>query len=212
MKLLKQFALIFICLFAILPSTSAYAQDQAAATSLTSLLQNLQTMQANFQQTIQDGRGNMLQQSQGKMDLQRPGLFRWETTQPNQQLIIADGKFIWIYDKDLQQVTKQKQITSANAPGLLLSDSVTHLAQRFNIRSLSSSDNNQQFSLTPKSDQDLFKSVQLTFDNGVLNQMVLHDNIGQTTQIQFTQVNNNLNLSRRLFQFQAPAGVDVVTG
>lgn len=214
MKLFK--LLLLFVMLNMLITPSAFAQtisaNASASTTLTSILQNIQTMQADFQQTIQDGRGNTMQQSQGKMDLQRPGLFRWETTQPNQQLIIADSQFIWIYDKDLQQVTKQKQISSTNAPGLLLSDSVSHLAQRFNIRNLATTDNNtQQFILTPKASQDLFKSVQLTFSNGILQQMILHDNLGQITQISFTDVNNNINLSHRLFQFIPPAGVDVVT-
>ncbi len=186
---------------------SAYANPSANA-DLTQLLQNLKTFQANFSQVIQDKRGNPTQQSNGKMALQRPGRFRWETTTPNQQLIIADGKTIWVYDKDLQEVTKKKQTENAQSPGLLLSDSVNHLASRYEI---TSTDKNS-FTLTPRK-QDLFKSVELIFDDhGTLSEMIMHDNIGQTTQIQFTHVSTNQSLSSHLFTFRPPKNIDVIEG
>lgn len=178
------------------------------STTLTQLLNNVKTFQANFSQVIQNKNGSTLQESNGKMALQRPGRFRWETLNPNQQLIIADGKIIWVYDKDLQEVTQKKQTNDIQSPGLLLSDSVDHLAKRYAI---SSSEKND-FTLTPYK-QDLFKSVELVFDNqNNLSQMILHDNIGQTTQIQFTHTSTNQSLSPHLFIFRPPKNVDVIKG
>jgi outer membrane lipoprotein carrier protein len=200
----KFIAFLLLSCFAI----SAFAQS--ATMQLTTLLQNLRTMQANFTQVINDNNGNIVQQSSGRMALQRPGLFRWETSQPNQQLIIADGKSIWIYDKDLAQITKQKQNTSVNAPGLLLSDSVDQLAKRFRIAAMNN--NPSAFKLIPIQ-RDLFQSVVLSFSpNGQLHQMLLHDNLGQITQIDFAKVTVNNPLSANLFHFQPPSGVDVVSG
>jgi outer membrane lipoprotein carrier protein len=201
---------LFIGLFISFIAINAYAQS--ATDKLMVLLQNLHTMQANFSQTISDNRGNVLQKSSGTMALQRPGLFRWDTTQPNQQLIIADGTNIWIYDKDLQQITQQKQNASSNAPGLLLSASVDQLAKRYITRQLNVNANVQSFELVP-SQRDLFRAVILMFSNsGQLQQMLMHDNLGQTTQINFSHVNINTSLSSGLFHFRAPAGVDVVSG
>jgi outer membrane lipoprotein carrier protein len=200
----KFFAILLLSCFTL----SAFAQS--ATMQLTTLLQNLHTMQANFAQVINDNNGNIVQQSSGRMALQRPGLFRWDTSQPNQQLIIADGKNIWIYDKDLAQITKQRQNTSANAPGLLLSDSVDQLAKRFRIEAMNN--NPSAFKLIPVQ-RDLFQSVVLAFSpNGQLQQMILHDNLGQITQIDFTNVTVNNSLSANLFHFQPPPGVDVVSG
>lgn len=182
--------------------------DQTANANLTKLLENLKTFQANFDQVIQNKRGTTMQESTGKMALQRPGRFRWETLTPNQQLIVADGKIIWVYDKDLQEVTKKKQTESASSPGLLLSASVDNLAKRYNVSALSKND----FKLAPFK-HDLFKSVELLFDdNGKLTQMVMHDNIGQTTQIQFTHVSTNKSLSSSLFTFVPPKNIDVMQG
>jgi outer membrane lipoprotein carrier protein len=185
-------------------TTSTFAQS--ASQQLSDLLQNLQTFQANFSQAIQDKAGNTLSQSEGKMALKRPGLFRWETQKPNQQLIVADGNTIWIYDKDLAQITKQKQNTQTNAPGLLLSDSVSNLILRFKIES----ENNAEFKLTPKAKKDLFQFVELIFDQSQLTQMILHDNLGQITVIKFTNTKTNQALSPSLFRFRAPSNIEVI--
>jgi len=182
--------------------------DQTANANLTKLLENLKTFQANFDQVIQDKRGTAMQESTGKMALQRPGRFRWETLTPNQQLIVADGKTIWVYDKDLQEVTKKKQTENAASPGLLLSASVDNLAKHYDVSSLGKND----FKLAPFK-HDLFKSVELQFDDhGTLTQMIMHDNIGQTTQIQFNHVSTNQSLSSSLFTFRPPKNIDVIQG
>ncbi len=183
-----------------------FAFAQSPGSQLSNFLQNLQTFQANFTQVIRDKAGATLSQSQGRMALKRPGLFRWETVRPNQQLIIADGKTIWIYDKDLEQITKQKQNSLANTPGLLLSDSVSHLLTRFSIEAT----NNNTFKLTPRSKEALFQSVQLVFDHKLLKQMILYDNLGQITQISFSNTQANRTLSENLFRFRAPKNIGVV--
>jgi len=182
--------------------------DPTASANLTQTLENLKTFQADFTQLIQDKHGNTLQESSGRMALKRPGLFRWDTLKPNQQLIIADGKSIWIYDKDLQEVTKQKQNENSQSPGLLLSDSVEHLSKRFDVTSSDNSD----FTLTPVK-KDLFQSVALLFDSqGTLTNMTLKDNLGQITQIQFNHVSANKTLPPNLFKFTPPKNTDVITG
>lgn len=199
-QLKRLFLLLFITI-----SATAYAQTPSD--QLLSLLTNLQTMQANFSQTITDNHDTVLQQTSGTMALQRPGLFRWDTNNPTHQLVIADGKTIWLYDKDLQQVTKQIQNSSNNnSPGLLLSDSPTHLAQQYFISQM-----NNGFKLTPKKPSPLFQSVDLFFTDGSLNKMILNDRLNQKTVITFTHVQINQSLAAKLFRFIPPQGVDVVS-
>lgn len=196
----KTLLLFFICLF---PITSF---ADSAAQALVQILDNLQTVQAQFTQTVLDGQGRSLQQTSGAMTMQRPGKFRWETSKPSQQLLIADGKQIWFYDVDLQQVTVQKQqVASKNSPAMLLSGSPERLAQEFLITQQGST-----FKLMPKSKEGLFRSVQLVFSDQTLVSMQLIDNLGQVTKVQFSQVQNNPAISPSLFVFKVPAGVDVV--
>src|SRR5687768_9284600 len=97
--MLKRF-LITIILFVF--QTVTYAGS--STDTLNQLLRNIRSMRADFIQTLMDNNGKMIQQSWGKMALQRPGQFRWETKRPNEQLIVANGSRLWIYDPDLQQV------------------------------------------------------------------------------------------------------------
>lgn len=207
---MRYFKHLFLLTALLLPTLS-YAADTAAS-QLGQMLMQLTTLQANFAQTVLDNNGSALQQTSGQMALQRPGKFRWQTQNPSRQLLIADGQRVWFYDMDLSQVTVQKQQnTSKNSPAMLLSGSTATLMQNFNISQLPSSNPNTQiFKLTPKTRDDLFKSVQLSFQRGLLNKMQMQDNFGQTTVIQFTHTQTNLALNQNLFHFTAPKGVDVL--
>lgn len=200
----KLLLLFFNIFFSLIFTREVYAQTSAEL--LSQHLRNLNTFQANFVETVQDTNGNNLQKSQGKVALMRPGLFRWETFSPNQQLIVADGKNIWIYDKDLAQVTQQKQNTANNAPGLLLSESVSYLITQFSIHQ--AADN--FFKLTPKAKnkKDLFQSVSLVFQDNDLKKMILQDSLGQITAIIFSHSQINIKLSPNLFKFTPPKNID----
>src|ERR1700730_12125110 len=89
----------------ILPS---WAQSHVLSKDLESILTSTKTTQADFSQVLTDTKGNQLQTSNGSMAIERPGKFRWDIKSPMKQLIIADGSFLWIYDTDLEQVTKKK--------------------------------------------------------------------------------------------------------
>ena len=65
----------------------------------------LETIQADFVQTVVDSGGETVQDSQGHVWMQRPGRFRWDYRTPYHQLIVADGKRLWTYDEDLEQAT-----------------------------------------------------------------------------------------------------------
>src|ERR1700738_1356165 len=92
------------------------------ATDVEKYLAGLATWSADFTQTIDDGHGKVLRSAAGKLYLQRPGKFRWDYTEPSEQLVLADGKQIWFYDKDLAQANVRDMDTSlASTPASLLS-------------------------------------------------------------------------------------------
>lgn len=196
----RKFILLFCLLFPVVTFADPASQE------LVQLLSSLQTLQAQFTQTVMDGRGKAIQKTSGQMSMQRPGKFRWQTFSPSRQLLIADGNKIWFYDEGLEQVTVQKQqAVSHNSPAMLLSGSPEQLSQQFIISKQGST-----FNLVPKNKEGLFRSVQLTFSNQELANMKLIDNLGQITVVQFSQVKNNPALNASLFTFKVPQGVDVV--
>ncbi len=66
--------------------------DDAAAQRLSGMLTKAQTMTARFSQLTLDGSGTRLQETAGTLGLKRPGLFRWHTDAPNEQLLISNGE------------------------------------------------------------------------------------------------------------------------
>lgn len=194
---LKNFLILF-CFS--LPLYAAPSDD------LIQLLNNIHTMQATFNQTVLDTKGKILNRATGKMSLQRPGQFRWDVMQPNRQLIVTNGQKIWIYDVDLEQVTvRYLGHEAGEAPALLLSNSNSTLANDFQIRVA-----NDAYVLTPKDKSSMFETITLRFANQTIHEMQLADHLGHVTHIQFNQVVMNRNLSASLFNFKAPAHVDVI--
>ena len=174
---------------------------------LANLLSNFTSMQANFVQTT------ALQQSTGQMAMQRPGKFRWQVQKPSQQLIIADGTTLWIYDADLQQATKQKlNYRQSDNPAMLLSGSIADLQKNFIITKLQKSEPGAWFALKPRTKHGMFQNIQLQFINGKLKTMYIVDNLEQHSGIKFSKVRINPKINNKLFEFKPEKGVDVVVG
>jgi outer membrane lipoprotein carrier protein len=205
MRMLK-----YLCLILIFSPMLANADD--AANQLAQLLGNLKSVQANFVQSVNDGKGRVLQKSSGVMSLQRPGKFRWDVRSPSKQLLVADGQQVWFYDVGLAQVSVQKQTNNnQGSPAMLLSGSTQQLTQDFYINKIANAaGSDQAFKLVPQQKNGLFQAVRLYFQNKQLRMMQLADNLGQSTVIQFSGVKMNPALSANLFRFTAPRGVDVV--
>nr|WP_288356083.1 outer membrane lipoprotein chaperone LolA [uncultured Pseudomonas sp.] len=204
--------LIRLMLLAVLTTASlfAHADDEAAVKRLTELLNQAQTITARFSQLSLDGSGTQLQETAGELALKRPGLFRWHTDQPMEQLLVSDGKQVWLYDPDLEQVTIQsldQRLT--HTPALLLSGDVSQIRENFEI-TFKEGGNVVDFILKPKSKDTLFDSLRLSFRNGVLNDMQLIDSIGQRTNILFMSVKMNQPLDDKQFRFDIPEGADVI--
>jgi outer membrane lipoprotein carrier protein len=173
-------------------------------------LNGLATWSADFKQTIDDGHGNVVRSAGGKLYLQKPGKFRWDYAQPSEQLILADGKQIWFYDKDLQQANVRNMDASlANTPAVLLSGGGS-LSSQFDVTALPPSDGLEWYQLIPKHSDTDFQLVRIGFRNGDLASMFLADKLNQVTQLTFTNPKRNAKLGADLFTFVPPAGVDVI--
>ena len=203
-----RFAALSLIFSAVLCGTpSVYASP---TTDVEKYLNGLASWSADFEQTIDDGHGNVLRSAAGRLYLQRPGKFRWDYSQPSEQLVLADGKQIWFYDKDLAQANVRDMDTSlASTPASLLSGSASVGAQ-FNVTALPPSAGLQWFQLIPKRADTDFQVVRIGFDKGELASMFLADKLGQVTQLTFTHPTRNAKFPADLFSFTPPPGVDVI--
>ncbi|MDP8983918.1 MAG: outer membrane lipoprotein chaperone LolA [Pseudomonadota bacterium] len=187
----------------------AMAQATPAA-EVEKYLAGLASWSADFTQTIDDGHGKILRSAAGKLYLQRPGKFRWDYTEPSEQLVLADGKQIWFYDKDLAQANvRDMDSTLASTPASLLSDSGS-IDSQFDIAALPSAGGLEWFQLIPKHADTDFQLVRIGFRKGELASMFLADKLNQVTQLTFTHPSRNAKFPTDLFSFTPPAGVDVI--
>lgn len=209
LKSLVRHSLATLCLFS-LPAL-VMADEEAAAQRLNGLLSNASTMTADFSQMTLSANGSSMQETTGNLALKRPGMFRWHTDAPAEQELVSDGKQIWLYDPDLEQVTIQamdQRLT--HTPALLLSGDVSALQENFSI-TWQDSGNVIDFTLTPKVNDTLFDSLRLSFRDGVINDMQMSDAVGQRTNILFQDVQLNQRLDEDQFTFAIPDGIDVIS-
>ena len=203
---IAQTAVLALVIFA----AGARPGSATPATDVEKYLAGLATWSADFTQTIDDGHGKVLRSAAGKLYLERPGKFRWDYVEPSEQLVLADGKQIWFYDKDLEQANvRDMDSTLASTPASLLSGGGS-VSTQFDIKSLPAAGGLQWFQLVPKRADTDFQVVRIGFDKGELASMFLADKLGQVTQLTFTHPTRNAKFPADLFSFTPPPGVDVI--
>jgi len=189
-------------------SLSVSALEAGSGDELQNFLSQLQWFDAHFTQTLSGKNVHDSEASSGHFYLHRPGKFRWQYQQPYAQEIVADGKTLWLYDVDLDQVSAKNQEESlAGTPADLLSTKVP-VSERFKIRVLPSEEGASWLALTPKDSENQFSRVRIALKNGVIQQMILEDHFGQTTSLIFSKIRYNQPLDSALFVFVTPEGVD----
>ena len=201
-----------LCASVLMVALAPAHADQAASTKrLTGLLSQAETLTGRFSQLSLDGSGTQLQETSGELSLKRPGQFRWHTDAPMEQLLVSNGKKVWLYDPDLEQVTIQElDQRLTHTPALLLSGDVSTISENFEV-SHKEAGEVVDFTLKPKAKDTLFDNLRLSFRNGVINDMQLIDSVGQRTNILFMGVKMNQPLKADLFTFEIPEGADVIS-
>lgn len=184
-----------------------------ARDDLTAFTKGLKGLEGQFSQQVYDANGKRKEASSGNVALSAPRLFRWEYVKPYPQLIVADGKTVWVFDPDLQQVTRRPQgIEEQNSPLAALIDPAK-LDRDFIVRELGDDGGLHWLQLTPRTGADAsFQSARLGFDTRGLARMRVVDALGQRTEIAFQGWKRNPAFQAGTFRYVPPKGVDVVGG
>lgn len=198
------------CRFIVVLALSVPYQFAFAADALLDFSASMRSFTADFTQTVYDSDSIALQESSGKVVLQRPGKFRWSYDQPIQQLIVADGVTLWVYDEDIQQVTMQPQSTTLGSAPIGLLSGERAIESEFNVVDLGVRDDLQWFQLEPLVQDTDFNAVYIALDSAGLRAMELRDNFDQATQIRFSNFKLNAIVAPSTLTFVPPEGVDVV--
>lgn len=180
---------------------------------LATFTNGLKGLDGRFTQQVFDANGNAKESSSGRVALSAPRLFRWEYTRPYQQLIVADGKSLWVYDPDLRQATRRAQgAQERNSPLAALFDPAK-LARDYRLQDAGTRDGLNWLDIAPRKASDTgFKSARLGFGPQGLASMQVVDALGQATRIDFSQWMRNPAFPAGTFRFVPARGVDVVGG
>ena len=162
-------------------------------------------------QTVVDSQGVTIQDSSGVVEFSRPGRFRWHYLEPFEQLVIGDGTNLWVYDKDLAQVTTRKLGRAlGSSPAALLAGS-DDVERYFSLESIGKQGGYEWLEVIPNDEDSLFEKVRMGFTRSTLQVMELYDHFGQKTIILFSDFKRNPKFAADAFSFTPPPGVDVVT-
>lgn len=177
---------------------------------LRAFLESTRSGKAEFTQTVTSNSSGKPQEASGTMVFSRPGKFRWTYDKPYYQLIVGDGEKLWVYDKDLNQVTVKKlgQALGSSPAALLTGDNAWE--KNFVLKDAGRSGGLDVVQATPKGQDGTFEWVRLGFSGNLPQVMELRDNFGQTTTLHFARFERNPGVDADQFRFVPPKGADVI--
>ncbi len=147
--------------------------------------------------------------SSGTFIFARPGKFIWTYQKPYEQIFQVDGDKLYIYDKDLNQVTTKSLGNSlGSSPAAILFGS-NDLEKNFILKEGKSKDGLEWLEATPKAKDATFGQIGIGLRNGFLEAMELRDSFGQVSLLTFKNVVRNPILSVGQFKFVVPKSADV---
>lgn len=172
-------------------------------------LTDMQSLQARFEQSILDPQQRQAARSQGVFSLQRPGRFRWDYSEPDEQQIIADGRQIWLLDPELEQVSVQTQSTALQGTPAMFLIGGDPVEKHFEVIDIGDSQGFAWVELIPRDKESQFIRVLLAFQDNLLQRMEMTDTFGQITRFQFYDIQQNPTFEPGFFVFERPAYYDL---
>jgi outer membrane lipoprotein carrier protein len=188
---------------------ASFVAEAAAIDTLRDFVRDVKSGRAEFSQTVTSPDGKKKKTSTGSFEFSRPNRFRFEYAKPFEQTIVADGEKVWIYDRDLNQVSSRKVGSALGAtPAALLAGG--SLDKDFELSDLPSRDGLDWAEARPKSKDGTFQSVRVGFRGKDLAALEIVDSFGQRSLLTFSTFTPNAPVSAEAFRFTPPPGADVI--
>jgi len=181
----------------------------ASAKGLGGRLASLNTWQADFVQTLSNKDAATTTKSEGTLWLRKPNHFRLEYTKPYKQVYVADGRKLWFYDEDLEQISVKPQGDSLDQTPAMILSQPQRLSKAYTITSRVQG-THTRYILKPKNAESGFKRIEIVFKNDRLIEMQMFDHFAQRTTLMFKNIKANQHIPKQRFRFTPPPGVDVI--
>ena len=194
--------LLLVCL------TATAAAEPDPASRLQARLAGMASFAAGFRQLTNDGL--IEEEGSGYCWLQRPLHFRWRVDEPLAQTLVSDGKTLWSYDPDLNQVVMQRLIDQLEgSPAVVLTGELDHVREEFDVQ-FQYEEGREVFTLVPVSPNSKVNLLRISFSGGALHNLLLSDQLGQTSEFRFFDPLVNRPIEADVFRFITPPGTDVI--
>ena len=187
------------------------SEADSGVKELSKLLADLGASRGRFTQTTLSRDGEIIEQASGYFRVKSPSRLYWQYTEPFSQSIIMDGAILWLYDPDLEQVTRQAlDEQSSGIPPFLLASHVD-IVESYDI----SIDEGRRlsgwiwFDLVPKRRTN-FDSISIGVTKQKIAKIELKDTIGQLTTVHFHGLETQTDFDDTEFEFMPPDGVEVI--
>lgn len=204
-------ARLFFVVASVILALAAPVSEAGSIEKLHAFIEQTRSAKAAFTQVVVDSNGTMQQQASGTVQFQRPGKFRWTYDKPYEQLIVGDGEKLWIYDKELNQVTRRNLDKAIGSSPAALLSGADDVDKYFSLNALGVKRKLDWLEVKPYDQESLFEKVRMGFNGSILEIMELYDHFGQKTTITFSNMQRNPKSSPDLYTFTVPKGADVVT-
>lgn len=200
-----------VCL-ALLASTVSFAfaaNDTAAVDRLERYFIAVERLAGDFEQITLDEQQVVVERASGTFAMARPQRFNWHYQRPWEQSIVSDGEQLWVHDVDLDQVVV-RPLDDALGVGAaqLLSGNLEQLQRDFTIQTGSK----DTVLLRPTDPAWSFQTISVHFNGNVPDQLRIEDGMGQQIQVELNNLERNPDIDPARFEFEPPAGVDVIRG
>ena len=194
----------------VLGAPVATQDTSSGVESFNRFFNEINTLEAQFTQIVLDENMTAVDDGHGTVWIKRPGRFRWNYAPPDAQEIVGDGKRVWLYDIELEQITVRNQAEAlGRAPAILLAGT-GNLEPTYAMQDIGRHGQVDWVSLIPEDPQSGFTEVRIGFEANRLRLMELVDTLDQRTRISFANLKENESLAEQIFQFIPPDGVDVI--
>lgn len=203
-------AVVFAALLGLMVYVPSSAQSMDAQQQLTQFVEQVHTATGRFSQYTVGPQGQTKPAQSGEFAFRRPGQFRWQVTKPYEQLVLSDGKEVFQFDPDLNQLTIRKvdQAIGASPAAILFGSGA--LEKAFEVSRLAERDGLLWMRAKPRGSEAGFVHVDIGMKDGLPQRVVLLDAFGQSTRVDLSGIVKNASLKPDAFQFTPPPGVDTV--
>lgn len=192
-----------------LASCAGYAQGNSLD-RFQLFLRTTQAMTADFEQKVYDRNRKLVQESSGRFAFLRPGRFRWTYDKPYAQLIVGDGERVWVYDRDLNQVTVRRIAKALGSTPAALLAGASDIDKAFDLADGGDREGLAWVEARPKDKEPGFERIRLGMGVAGIEAMELVDNFSQTTLLRFSKMVRNPQVPPDTFRFTPPKGADVL--